>query len=534
MKAVSFGRALRLVSVITALIFVVHTTAVWGQNQSEGEDGLVLVKEIVFVGNTVVDTETLKKAVASFTNQELTLEDMSELTDRVTITYQEKGYILARAYLPEQEIKDGVLKVAIAEGRIGKLRVSGKTHYHDRVVKRYFNRQLKHGVVNEALLEKGLLLTKEVPDLDTEVVLKGGEKPGSVDVVLDTKDSSKVSFSAHLGFDYNNFGSELVSQNRYGMSLDLIDHAWGSKLNIRGVMGRNAEDSALAIFDLMVPVNSYGTQLGATYLDGDYAVGQDLADLGLEGRTTMLGFKIEHPFLKKKNRELKLTFGYDHKYTKNYLAEEVRSTDVLDVFYGSLDYEGLDRFLGKNIFSLGIYSGKMDLNPKYIGSRLNADTNFSRYKLTLARIQRIFGYTNIMVRGTGQFSERRLLPIEQIIIGGYGTVRGHTPSQFIGDSGYYLSSELMFAPPFIGDKSMFGQRLAQLAQFALFFDHGGVFNNEPQGGEYDSEYLSGYGLGIRLFYKKNFTFKYDLGFPVNRHEGKDDFYNYFYVNYNLF
>lgn len=535
MKVSSIGHGSRCVVAVILVAFFLHIAngGVRAQQQGSGSGG-VFIKEIIFIGNTVIDTKTLQDVIKDYKNRELTLEDMSELADLVTITYQEQGYILARAYLPEQEIQSGTLKIAIAEGRIGKLKVAGKTHYNDRVVKRYFKKQLEHGVVNESDLEKGLLMTKDIPDLDTEVVLKGGEEPGTVDVILNTTDSSKATFTAHLGLDYNNYGSELVSLDRYGMTLNFIDHNWGSTLDIRGVIGRNSEDSALGIVDLLVPINSYGTKLGASYLDGDYAVGQDLADLGLDGRTTIFGLKAVHPILKKKNKDFNITLGYDHKYTKNYIVEEVRSTDVLDVYYGIFDYESLDRFLGKNILSFGIYYGEVDLDEKYIPSRLKADTSFSRYKLSLARIQRIFGYTNLMVRGTGQYSEDRLFPVEQTIIGGYGTVRGQPTSLFLGDSGYYASSELMFAPPFMGDKTLFGQRVAQMAQFALFFDTGGVYISDPQPGEYNSEYLGGYGVGLRLFYKNYFTFKYDLGFPVNQQTGADNYIHYFYVAFNVF
>jgi len=158
---------LRQSVILTAVFFMmVFGSNAWGQpRQPGGDPGAVLIQKIEFIGNTVIDTEALQKVVKDFVNRELTLEDMSELADLVTMTYQERGYILARAYLPEQEIQSGILKIAIAEGRIGKVVVSGKTHYHDRVVKRFFKKQEAHKVVNEALLEKGLLYTKGMEDL---------------------------------------------------------------------------------------------------------------------------------------------------------------------------------------------------------------------------------------------------------------------------------------------------------------------------------------------------------------------------------
>jgi len=139
-----------------------------------------------------------------------------------------------------------------------------------------------------------------------------------------------------------------------------------------------------------------------------------------------------------------------------------------------------------------------------------------------------------MLRGTGRISDERLLPIEQTSIGGFGSVRGHDPSLFLGDSGYGASAEVMFAPPFMTDKSMFGQRVGQMIQFSAFYDHGGVYNSKPLAEEWKNQYLSGYGGGIRLFYKDRFNFKYDLGIPVRKREGKRGVFNYFQVSLNFF
>ena len=525
---------IRFAAMIAVFLLAMDIAAVNAQVPQQDDLGMVLVKKIVFSGNTVVDTATLQKVVEPFIDRELTLQEMSELADLITMKYQENGYILARAYLPEQEIQDGVLKISIAEGKIGQIKVTGKTHYQDRVIKRYFGQQEKHGIVKESLLEKGLLLTKEMPEIETEVILKGGEKPGTVDVILDTKDSSALTFSAHMGVDYNNFGSETVSVDRFGASIDIMDHNWGTELKLRGVSGKNLSDSGLGIADLSIPINSYGTRIGGSYLDGAYAVGQELTDLGLTGRTVIYGGSISHPIFKEKNSELKAVLAYDNKHTKNQILEETQSTDVLETYTAGLEFDNLDRFLGKNIVSFQYIHGRLDQNEKYVPSRLNADTYFDRLKLNATRIQRIFGNTNIMVRGSGQFSNYRLLPIEQFVIGGYGTVRGYEPATYLGDSGYYVSTELMFAPPFIGEKTLLGQRVAQLAQLALFYDHGGAFTTKTESDEIGSEFLGGYGGGFRLYYKDIFTFKYDIGIPVDREEGKDHFINYFMFSLNLF
>ena len=503
-------------------------------DQDEGLSG-VFIKKIIIEGNTVIDTETLDKVLEPFKDRELTLEEMSELTDLLTMTYQEKGYILARAYLPEQELLDGILKISIAEGKIGKIKVSGYTHYKADVIKRYFEQQEKHGIIKESMLEKGLLLS-DLPNAKTTVVLKEGEKPGEVDVVLDTKDSSAVTFGVNMSVDYNNYGSEFIGEDRFGTSIGITDHNWGSTFDFRLSSGTIPEDSALGSLRWTVPINSYGSKISLGYLHSNYAVGQALQDLGMQGRTEFYNASFYQPLLKKKNKNLAFRFGWTDKFNKNVILDTPQSIDKEEVFNLTLNYDSLDRFLGKNIFSLSYQWGKVKRDETLVTSRQNTeDKFFDKWVLRFARVQKLYGYTNIMLRGAAQITDKRLLTIEMVGLGGYGSVRGYEPSLFLGDEGYNVTAELMFAPPFLAEKILFGQRLAQLVQFALFVDHGQVWTVNADAYDETSDYhLTGYGGGFRLFYKDWFTFKYDLGIPKNHIEGQKEYFHYFQTSLTLF
>jgi len=504
------------------------------EGEGEGIPG-VFIEDIIIEGNTVIDTETLNKVTEAFKGRELTLEEMSELTDLLTMTYQEKGYILARAYLPEQEIEDGILKVSIAEGKIGKIKIAGYTHYKADVLKRYFKQQEKHGVIKESLLEQGLLLSSDTPDVKTTVVLKEGEKPGEVDVILDVKDSSKLTFGVDLTLDYNNFGSETVGQDRYGASIGITDHVIGSRLDLRLIASGNPEDSYLGNYTWTVSISTYGTKLSLNYLHSNFAVGQELQDLGLKGRSEFYGGVITHPILKKKNMNFSINAGYSHKFTKNFILAQDSSLDDVDQWFFGFNYDSLDRYLGKNIASFGYLWGQVDRDEKLVTSRANTeDESYDKIMFNLARIQKVYGYTNVMFRAGGQYTDKRLLPFEQYGIGGYGSVRGYDPSLFLGDSGYNFSAELMFAPPYLSEKIVFKQRLAQLVQFVLFADHGQVWITDTQGPELGSQYLTGYGVGFRLFYKDKFTLKYDLGIPKEQFPDKPGAFHYLQGSITLF
>ena len=134
--------------------------------------------EINIESDTRVPSKVLHEITAEYRNRELSLEDMTSVAELVTIAYQEKGYLLAQAYVPEQEIEDGILKIAISEGDVGDVKITGQKYYDERVIRRNFLEQLRHGVVREELLEKGLLLSKELPSAETRIVLEQGEEQG--------------------------------------------------------------------------------------------------------------------------------------------------------------------------------------------------------------------------------------------------------------------------------------------------------------------------------------------------------------------
>ncbi|CAB1071106.1 hypothetical protein D1AOALGA4SA_1096 [Olavius algarvensis Delta 1 endosymbiont] len=251
---------LRYVPAILLFFFPIMLVSHLGA-QSNDVDTLeegVFVEDFVFTGNTVMDTATLLRTVEDFRNQNLTLEDMNEATELITLAYQEKGYILARAFIPEQEIKDGILQIAILEGNVGEINVTGNKYYSDRVVKRFFKQQVKEGVIRESHLERGYLLTNDLPKLETEIILEKGEAPGTSDIVLKTDDKRGVRW----GVDYNNYGSKFTSRNRYGTTFEFTEPSLGSTFSLRAVTGDNPGDSSLLAPFYTIPINSYGTKLG--------------------------------------------------------------------------------------------------------------------------------------------------------------------------------------------------------------------------------------------------------------------------------
>ena len=526
-----------------------------------GEEEMgILIKKIVFEGNRVIDTQTLQELTAPYRDKEMSLREMGELTDLITMTYQEKGYILARAYLPEQEIGKGVLKIAIAEGNVGKVKVVGEKYYSPDVLKRYFKTQERHGVIKEDLLEEAIVLSTKLPDVTTGIYLKEGEKTGETDLIIEPKETPSLTLGVKLSADYNNYGTVTTGKDRFGTTLSLVEHKWGSRINLRAISGVDNSESRMYSADYALPFLYWGTELGVSFFKGNTF--NELYGLFTTDSISTQASDIEtaniyllQPILKKRATTLNVVIGAQHKKFKLFTEDPNENVqDIVDdrrTFYSRLNFENTDRFLGRNFFNFEHSIGVMEPAVKNAAgaytvthTRYNqttgesiVDTAFQKFQFQIGRIQKVYGYTNLLVRAVGQLSGNRLPQTEQFGIGGYWTVRGQPNSSAVGDSGYSLTAELMFAPPFVSDEMFMGQRLGQLAQFICFIDHGGTYltdPNENDGTTGKSENLTGYGAGFRLFYKKSFVFKYTLGIPEERQAGERDMYHYFEGSYQFF
>ena len=83
----------------------------------------VLVKKVVFLGNTKVSNEELQELAAQVVDKQLSFADIERFTQEVTSLYRSKGYFISVALLPKQNISSGELKIQIFEGYIEKIQL---------------------------------------------------------------------------------------------------------------------------------------------------------------------------------------------------------------------------------------------------------------------------------------------------------------------------------------------------------------------------------------------------------------------------
>jgi hemolysin activation/secretion protein len=71
-----------------------------------------------------------------FVGKELSPDDLQRAADVITRHYRDRGYFVARAYVPAQDIRDGIVEITVLEGRLDRVSVKpiSKTRLREQVV----------------------------------------------------------------------------------------------------------------------------------------------------------------------------------------------------------------------------------------------------------------------------------------------------------------------------------------------------------------------------------------------------------------
>jgi hemolysin activation/secretion protein len=505
----------------------------------KGAEAKVKVTQFKFSGNTVVPTEDLQAVVAPSIGKTLTLRELTEVAGLVSEHYAANGYILAQAYLPPQEIRGGVVEVAILEGKVGKIGVTGNTRYESSTILRTMEPVRERGIVHEGTLETALNEMNDYPGLKVRAALKPGEARGQTDLELTAKERIPYTFAT----DINNYGSRFTGPWVYGAEVGLGNLAGlGDNLTLKGLKS----DSRLFFTEVayLIPVTNFGTKFRVSWIHTENVIGEEFATFRPTGRADIVSVDVLQTIIRTGALSLTGVAGFDFKTIRNLLTSTgpsavLFSKDELRIFRAGIRGDYRDPFLGRTYFGLTWHRG-VDF---WGGSERNAPGtsftlidaagnttgagpgNFSKWTGDVARFQSlglpfiqglpvlpaVLNDSYLILRATGQLVDDRMLSSERFAIGGYYTVRGYPVAERIGDNGYAATAELVVPVP-SSAKIPFGSRIwKETVQFAAFVDHGGTFPSPiTASGQGGYGYLTGAGGGIRI------TLPFGVPEPVER------------------
>jgi hemolysin activation/secretion protein len=485
--------------------------------------GTVRVSAFRFSGNTVLHSDELKALVAEGVGRDLTLGQIEALAARVTASYRERGYLLARAYVPAQEIADGVVEIAVSEGRIGAVEVRGARRYDPAFLRAHVLLDRDQPRFQAQDFERGLLLLSDLPGLEVKSTLKPGTIPGTTDVVLDVEKERLLTGE----IEANNWGSRETGYERFGLALNVNNpFGWNDTFGIRGLVSREGDALWFARGTYGVALGHWGTRLSLAYTHINAAadVREVIGSIDVTGSGDIGSVALIHPIWRSRAWSLYVFGGFDISNLENESAtsaDSVTARDRLRVLSAGATLSTVDAWRGASALSLTLYQGLggvlggLDNDNDPEASRPGAGGSFFKLVGQVSRLQQVWGPVSVYVKAAGQVANTDLVAAEQFFIGGVGTVRGYALAQFAGDSGYAVTGEVRLAAPGFSDvPAFFGKTWGEILELYAFVDHGGAWLRQPQPDERRSQFLTGVGAGVSVGVAQNFLVNVEYARPV--------------------
>ena len=448
-------------------------------------------------GNKSVMENDLQILLLDNLGKENTFGDLQRATDAISNYYRARGFFVARAYLPQQEIAGGIVEIAVLEGTVAKTQLArtGETRTKDEVLQRILDANVPVGsTVQEASLEKAALLANDLPGLSASASLDPGAETGGTDVTLNVNEGKLISATV----DADNYGNRFTGQNRLGGTVYLNSlFGLGDQFSARAMV--TDKHLNFGRLNYMVPVGGLGTRIGVAWSKVNFEV---CCQVGLtpsgEGRIASL--YALHPLARSRNFSAYLNVNYDDKSSTNRSGVAASRERDIGLFTIGTSIESRDQLAGGgfNFANISVATGRLKIKeatdaaadatgPKAAGG-------FTKLQVQLARTQRITDRISLYGGVNGQAAQNNLDSAEKFTLGGAQGVRGYPSGEAAGDSGYVAQIELRADLPF--------EPMGTQWQTFLFVDHGSITVNKTNylvGGLTPNSYgLGSYGVGLNV------------------------------------
>ena len=456
-------------------------------------------------GNSVFTEAELLAQVSVWVGKEVSFADLDQAASRLSRYYRERGYLVARAYLPAQDIKDGVVEIAVIEGRFGKVNLDNRSRVRDGVARSHTD-GLPGAVVTESGLERKLLLLNDLPGVgDARATLRPGANVGESDVTVELAPSPFASGSV----EFDNFGNRFTGANRLTGKLNLLSPlGLGDLLSAQLTKGFNGLEYGRIAYQL--PVGGDGFKLGAAYSHTAYELGKSFSALGASGDADSYTVNVSYPFIRSRNLNLYGQAAIEHRDFQDRLSLTATVSDrATRAATLTLSGDARDALLGGGItvFSAGFSSGRLDLETPAVRvvDDVTARTNghFDKWNFNVLRLQSLGERLSAYVSLSGQKGGKNLDSSEKFVLGGANGVRAYPQGEAAGDSGYVATMELRYTLNIAA--------LPGVLQPFFFVDNGGVTVNEnPFAAGANTRHLSAGGLGLTWVKAGDFQLKLTL------------------------
>lgn len=390
-------------------------------------------------GLTYFPRQVADNLFAPLVNKKVSLSTIREAAAALEEKYRERGFFLARVFIPPQQVKNGVFKIRVVEGYVSQVLVEGQDARVNALVESYASRLSAVRPLDLGSLERVLLLINDIPGIGGTAVLRPGAELGSSELMI----TVAAQANSHVAL-INNTGS--VTTGPYSMSYI------GTFQQIADTMGQlsfgvTATGTPQTNFEGVRSLNARYTQaVGSRGLLASFGAtrslakpGDYLASLELVSNAYTFGPKLRYPLQRSRASSIYLDAGLTVNSSETTIAGAPLTADKSTVADFTANWTLNGWLNGVQTLGLGVSQGvgvfgAMGANAA-LPSVSGFEPQFIKYTLSFNRTQALPKNFSLRLQALGQTTPDKLLVGEQITFGSSTLGRGFTPAIISGDRG---------------------------------------------------------------------------------------------------
>lgn len=458
------------------------------------ESEKVLVKDFIIDGQDVYPENRLKALLADKKGKKLSFKDIQDGADRITRYFREKGYIVAKTYIPPQDVTAGVVHYRVEIGRFDRPAITNKTNIRDSAIEKQAQAVKEGEYVTRDKLERAVWLVSDMAGADARVALSKGSQPGTVKLDM----TVEPYVGKHGLISADNYGSRAMGYNEYSLDYDF----WNPARNGDHLMA-SISTTGRHMFNwganYITPLAKDGLKLTVGYNVFSYDMGDEWAMYKGVGTSRVTSLGLDYAIRRSRRHNLYTGIRFEHSEIK----DEYRAFDAT---YGDKNGNALVFSLyGDDQDTAGMTDWRVDWKLGHINNKAfhsdnlyarwmagDPDTNgdYSKIRGRIERHQNINNRSYLLLSAYGQYAFTPLDSSEHFSLGGPYGVKAYPTSEGSGDSGYITRAEYRWLIPV--------EAHDQQLQLAFYAEHGGVWidRNGGNSGSKNHRNLQGVGVGI--------------------------------------
>lgn len=479
------------------------------------------LNKIILIGNHVYSTATLRTLYKDKLNKNISVADLYLIAQSITNYYRNNGYIISRAILPPQHIKNGVVTIQIIEGFADKVTVGGNPDGEKCIIQAYANHIKESRPLNLYDMEYYVMLANGLPGCQAKAVLTPSKTtPGAADIAIMTNTQRFRGFVS-----YDDYGTRYIGPQQMTATAD-YSSLIASGDNIEFTFSESARDKELNFSDInySLPIFSHGLKLLAGKIRTKTHPMFVLEPAYVLGLNDIYYGSLEIPVIRQRTKSYTITVGAnvtDVDVTISTSGVKLYIDHIRSIYMSNV-FGFTDKYYGNNLWALDIKKGLPAFGYTQDTNILTAQTSrpgghadYSKVNMQMTRLQWIKGAFSAYGIVRGQYAFNPLLASEEFVFGGNILGRAYDPSELIGDHGLAGTLELRY------DWAL-EKRFLQSMQLYAYYDFGKIWNIPNVAIAPKTDSATSAGLGSRFGFNQYFSGNLMWTQPLTRKVAAED------------